>query len=297
MHTEINERDISETEKMLEVLDDLECIGVKAVTYSGGGEPLLHKHIVKIMERTLENGIDLSIITNGQRLNGDRAKVLAKAKWVRVSMDYTGSKQMIDFRNVSAKSFDEVIANLNAFSKEKNSDCDLAVNYIVHKDNYFGLYDFSKLLKDNGVSNIRYSPMWTPDFYEYHSAIAKEVQEELDKASSLIDSAFSINTTYNIQPNSSHSSCREYDKCYIMQTVPVIGADLNVYACHNKAYDNKGKIGSIKDCKFSEMWFGEDAEYVFNNFNPKTACQHECSNDRKNILINALLDASVDNFV
>lgn len=297
MHTDINEKDTIPTNKMLEILDDLKSIGVKAVTYSGGGEPLLHKGIVKIMEKTLENNIDLSIITNGQLLNGDRARVLAKAKWVRVSMDYTSSKQMIDFRNVSAKSFDEVITNLYNFSKIKNSDCDLAVNYIVHKDNFLGLYDFSKLLKENGVNNVRYSPMWTPDFYEYHSAIAKEVQKELNKASNLIDSTFSINTTYNIQPNSSHSSCREYDKCYIMQTVPVIGADLNVYACHNKAYDNQGKIGSIKDCTFSEMWFGDDAKDVFNNFNPKALCQHECSNDRKNILINSLLDASVDNFV
>ena len=30
-----------------------------------------------------------------------------------------------------------------------------------------------------------------------------------------------------------------------MQTVPVIGADQRVYACHNKAYDMTGCIGSI----------------------------------------------------
>jgi dTDP-4-dehydrorhamnose reductase len=36
-----------------------------------------------------------------------------------------------------------------------------------------------------------------------------------------------------------------------MQTVPVIGADLKVYACHNKAYDHTGEIGSLKDKNFN----------------------------------------------
>ena len=74
-------------EKLMEILSDFRDMGVKAVTYSGGGEPLLHPNITEAMEKTLKYGVDLSIITNGQRLNGDRAKVLANAHWVRISSD------------------------------------------------------------------------------------------------------------------------------------------------------------------------------------------------------------------
>jgi len=297
MHTDIEEKDTIPTVKMFEILDDFKDMGVRAVTYSGGGEPLIHKDIVEIMQKTLDYNIDLSIITNGQRLNGDRAKVLANAKWVRISMDYTNSEQMVDFRNVTKKSFNIVLNNINDFSKIKKSSCDLSVNYIVHKDNFKGLYEFAKLLKESGVENIRFSPMWVPNFYEYHSEIEDEVENELTKASELIDDSFTLNTTYHIEKNSSHSTNRSYNRCFIMETIPVVGADLGIYTCHNKAYDNAGKVGTVANNRFKDMWFSDKTKRFFDNFNAKISCQHECSNDGKNKLINSLVDASVDNFV
>ena len=297
MHEDMVEQDVIPTEKMMQILDDFWSMGVKAVTYSGGGEPLMHKDIVKIMQATLDYGIDLSIITNGQNLVKDRAEVLAKAKWVRVSMDYTNGAQMKRFRNVPEKSFNSVISNIQNFAKIKNQDCDLAVNYIVHKNNCTNLYEFTELLKFAGVENVRFSPMYTPDFYNYHAEIADQVNSQLAQIQNLVDSKFSVNSTYNIEPGSSHSNIRSYKRCYIMQTVPVVGADLNVYACHNKAYDNTGCIGSLKEQSFKDLWFSETTKQYMESFNAKHRCMHECSNDRKNIIINQVLDASTDNFV
>ncbi|QWD13723.1 radical SAM protein [Polynucleobacter paneuropaeus] len=297
MHEEMREEDVIPTLKMLEILDDLASMGTKAVTFSGGGEPLMHKDIVRIMQKTLALGLDLSIITNGQNLVKERALVLRDAKWVRVSMDYSNGEQMKRFRNVPEKSFDSVLKNIKDFAAIKSRDCDLAVNYIIHKDNHKGLYEFAKKLKDSGVENVRFSPMYVENFYDYHSEIAAKVNEELKQVSSLIDNQFSVNTTYNITPGSSHSKMRTYERCYIMQTVPVIGADLGVYACHNKAYDHTGLIGSIKDISFKALWSSPATKKIMESFNAKHKCMHECSNDRKNILINSVIDSSTDNFI
>jgi len=297
MHEDMKEDDVIPTEKMMEILDDLYRIGTKAVTYSGGGEPLMHPDIVPIMRRTLELGLDLSIITNGQNLAKERAEVLAKAKWVRVSVDYTSGAEMKRFRNVPEKSFDSVIRNINHFAAIKDKNCDLGVNYIVHRNNYKNLWGFSQLLKEAGVENVRFSPMYVPDFYDYHKEIADEVNEQLAKIQTICDDRFTVNSTYNITPGSSHSSVRSYKRCYIMQTVPVIGADLNVYACHNKAYDSTGCIGSINGKRFTDLWFSQETKQYFEKFNAKTTCMHECSNDGKNILINDYVNASTDNFI
>jgi MoaA/NifB/PqqE/SkfB family radical SAM enzyme len=297
MHEDMKEDDVIPTEKMLEILYDLHRMGTKAVTYSGGGEPLMHPDIVPIMRETLELGLDLSIITNGQNLAKERAEVLAKAKWVRVSMDYTDGPEMKRFRNVPEKSFNSVIRNINQFAAIKNKSCDLGVNYIVHRNNYKNLWGFSQLLKEAGVENVRYSPMYVPDFYDYHKEIADEVNEQLKKIQSITSEKFSVNSTYNITPGSSHSHTRSYNKCFIMQTVPVIGADLKVYACHNKAYDSTGCIGSISNQSFINLWFSKETKEYFNKFNAKTTCMHECSNDGKNILINDYVNASTDNFI
>jgi sulfatase maturation enzyme AslB (radical SAM superfamily) len=212
-------------------------------------------------------------------------------------MDYSNGDQIKRFRNIPERSFESVLKNIEEFAAIKNHNCDLAVNYIVHKDNYYGLYEFAKRLKDCGVENIRFSPMYVENFLEYHKEIADKVGAELDNISSLIDESFSVNTTYNITPGSSHSKMRSYDRCFIMQTVPVIGADLGVYACHNKAYDHTGLIGSLKDISFKQLWFSEEVKKLMQSFNPKHKCMHECSNDRKNILINSVIDSSTDNFI
>jgi len=297
MHEDMKESDLIPTDKMFEILDDLSAIGVKAITYSGGGEPLMHKDIVQIMRKTLDLDIDLSIITNGQNLVKDRAETLKHAKWVRVSIDYTNPAQFKQFRNVSEKGFDSVISNISKFAKLKNKDCDLGVNFIVHKDNYSNLFDIARILKNSGVENVRFSPMFVPEFYEYHRGIKATVEEELLKIGSLCDDSFKVNSTYKVDSEGQHSIFRSYKRCYAMQIVPVIGADLKVYTCHNKAYDKNGCIGNIKDKKFSELWDSPETHKFMKAFNPKLKCMHECTADNKNIILNNFVNTSPDNFV
>ncbi|MDE6999909.1 MAG: radical SAM protein, partial [Lachnospiraceae bacterium] len=66
-------------EKMLEMIHDFKDIGVKAVTFSGGGEPLLYPYIEEAMEAVLDAGIDLSVITNGSLLTSRKAELLTRA--------------------------------------------------------------------------------------------------------------------------------------------------------------------------------------------------------------------------
>jgi MoaA/NifB/PqqE/SkfB family radical SAM enzyme len=309
MHLDMVEQDVMPRAKMIEVLDDFQTMGVKAVTYSGGGEPLLHANSVEFMEHTLKCGIDLSIITNGQLLSGDRAAALAYAKWVRVSMDYTTGAQMARTRVVPERLFDQVLENLQTFARLKRPGCDLGVNFIVHRDNCGASRDgevlcpsnkplvaFAERLKDLGVENVRFSPMYVPGFVEYHAPIREWVEKQLKECQNFTGPTFSVNTTYDLH-NPAHSPERGYTRCFFMQTVPVVGADQNVYACHNKAFDKKGLIGSIREQRFAELWFSEAARAVFETLNPQCDCRHQCANDSKNRHIMNLVNAARDNFV
>lgn len=293
MHSDMNESDSIPIDKMHEILEDFNDMGVKAVTYSGGGEPLFYKHIVEVMKKTLDYGIDLSIITNGELLSGERADVLAGAKWVRVSMDYTSQEEMVRFRRVGKGSYERVITNLANFSAIKDSNCDLAVNYIVHRDNCDGLVAFAEEMKECGVENVRFSPMWTPDLQDYHEPIVRRVNEQLQEISGLIDGGFTVNSTYII---GDHADVRNYSRCYYAEIVPVVGADQNIYTCHNKAYDHTGCIGSIKARSFKDVWLS--SQEFFGKFDPRVRCSnHQCANDSKNLIIQDLVEASFDNFI
>ena len=90
---------------------------------------------------------------------------------------------------------------------------------------------------------------------------------------------------------------RPFTRCLYMQTVPVVGADLNVYACHNTAYSEHGLIGSMRHQRFRDLWFSPEARARFDALNPSISCRHECANHSKVDLFNRLAESSSDNFV
>lgn len=295
MHETMDKKDILSKDKMFEILDDFKDMGVKAITYSGGGEPLMHPNILDIIRKTKENGIDLSIITNGQLLKGEIAKEFYDSKWVRVSVDYFNSKLFSESRGVKEKFFYEIVENIKDFVENKNKECEITLNYIITKINHDTIYEACKFFKDLGIDNIRLSPMWTPDFMEYHKDIKDLVLSSIDKArNDLQDDSYMVYDSYRITPDATK---RTYHKCYVMQIIPVIGADGIVYNCHNKAYSEDGVIGDINNQSFKEMWFSKETNEYFKTFDPVVHCNHQCSNDNKNIIIRDLVNVYGDNFV
>jgi MoaA/NifB/PqqE/SkfB family radical SAM enzyme len=279
-------------EKMLEILRDFKEMGVKAVTYSGGGEPLIHPYIEKAMKKTLEYGIGLSIITNGQELNGEKAEILSKANWVRVSTNSNDSKTFSKIRRRPESWFSELEENIRRFAKMKRPGCEFGINYVVQTENAFQVYDSVKYFMDLGVNHVKITPMWNQDFKKYHEPIKESVLGQIAKAK--IDfhkeSVFEVHDTYAGDFSGASVPERHYQRCYIMQTVPVIGADCNVYFCHDKAYSTTGILGSIRDKSFRELWFSPEAAEIFRKFNPQESCRHHCTNDAKNLHIKGVIN-------
>ena len=286
-------------EKMMEILSDFRGMGVKAITYSGGGEPLVYPHIAEAMRKTLEYGINLSIITNGQKLNGERAEILAGAHWVRVSSDASDAKSFAEIRKVPEKWFYELADNIKHFAMIKRNNCELGINFVVHKKNADQVYRSVKHFKELGVNHIKITPMWTSAFIEYHSPIKDSVLEQVARAKELEDDNFKVYDTYENDFSLSSVSERTYSRCYIMQTVPVIGANSKVYFCHDKAYSSGGSLGSIAEISFKDLWFSQRTANLFKTFDPKERCRHHCANDSKNILLNRAIDCYGDdiNFI
>jgi radical SAM protein with 4Fe4S-binding SPASM domain len=210
-------------------------------------------------------------------------------------VDYHTAEQLHEFRGVEPRYFQMLLDNIRKFAESKPSQCNLFVNYIVHKKNASGILYAAKLYRELGVENVRFSPMWVPDFHAYHVTIKDEVERQLHEARELCDGTFTVNSTYDLE-SSTHSLVRGYSHCHFCQVVPVVAADGNVYACHNKAYDPKGLVGSILNRKFSDLWFSQEAGDFFHRLDPSRDCRHQCAADQKNLLIQDILSAH-DSFV
>jgi len=286
-------------DKMQEIIEDIKEIGVKAVTFSGGGEPLVYPYIVQTMEKIQEAGIDLSIITNGQLLKGERAEVLVKAKWVRISFDSANAETYMKIRQLPEEAFTEVCENIRNFAKIKSKDCELGVNFVVNHENADQVYEMAKLVKELGVNHIKYTARVTKDLFEYHETFRDSVEEQLHKAKELEDEHFRVINKYESDFDSVLVFHRCYEKCYINNIFAVIAADSKVYFCHDKAYVSEGVVGDLSNQSFKKLWFSEDVKKRYQEFDPGKECNHHCVYDDRNELLNTFysLDRNHINFI
>jgi len=297
MHIAINRNDEIPREKMMEILDNLNIMGVKAITWTGGGEPLIYPHIEEALEKTIRYGIDFAILTNGQALEGRKAELLADAKFVRVSVDSVNSEQFERIRRKSGKLFHRLIKNIGDFARTRKPECEYGVSFLINKENSNSVYEAARLFKQLGLERIRFAPIWTKEGSAYHDSIRQDVNEQIARArQDFEDKNFEVYDTYGSFFDIQGRSQRTYSKCYRMQINPVIAADCGVYFCQNKAYDPSGLLGFIKDRSFKELWFSKEAAEKFKTFNPKEVCKHQCTHDQKNIDMHEVKNSMGDNF-
>lgn len=282
-------------EKMREIVSDFADMGVKAVTFSGGGEPLCYPHLAGTLVSLSENDIRFSALTNGARLKGEVAELFAhKGAWIRVSMDGWDGPSYARYRGVSENEFAKVMDNLTAF-KKLGGGCYLGVVIIVDKDNAEHVYEMIGKLRDTGINSVKVSPCLVSndgqECNEYHRPYFASVGREIERAvSDFASDRFEVFNGYGEQLTTFDKS---YTWCPYIQINPVIGADLNVYSCHDKAYNlDSGLICSIKDQSFREAWLADKTQFF--RINPKKCCSHHCVVNDKNKMILDYLDCDPD---
>jgi MoaA/NifB/PqqE/SkfB family radical SAM enzyme len=293
------ERDFIPEDKMMEILDDCKEMGVKAITFSGGGEPFTYRFFLQTIKKLVANDMAFASLTNGSKLKGEVAELFAKnATWLRVSMDGWDDESYAKARDVKVGEFSKITDNMRAFTKIENRKCNLGVSFIVDKTNYTKIYEFSSLMKSIGVDSIKISPCvvendgalnnnYHKPFYEEAKSLSQKVKEELE------DDSFEVFDSYHLLEETFE---KEYHWCPYSQILPVIGADLNIYPCQDKAYNlDNGLIGSIKEQSFKEFWM--DDKNKFFKVDPSKHCNNHCVADSKNKMILDYLDVEHLGFV
>lgn len=278
--------------KMMEIIDDISRMEVKAVTFSGGGDPFYYPYLLETIKKLSETPVKFAALTNGARLYGEVAEIFANCgSWLRISIDGWDNESYSRYRGVSLGEFSKVMKNMEDF-KKIGGNCHLGVSLIVDKQNASHIYEFIKKLKNIGVDNVKVSPGIVSNEggknNEYHRPIFSQVKEQTIKAIKDFESKnFEVFDSYHELDDKFK---KEYNWCPYLQILPVIGADLNIYSCQDKAYNlDDGFIGSIKEQKFKDFWLSDKKNFF--RINPSKVCNHHCVANAKNRLVLEYLNA------
>lgn len=279
-------------EKMLEIIDDCAEMGVKSVTFSGGGEPFCYPYLEECAERLSRTSVKFASLTNGSRLRDGAAAVFAHhATWVRISIDGWDDESYSRYRGVSLGEFSRVMGNMENF-KKLGGRCYLGVSLIVDRHNAPHVHDLIGRLKDTGADSVKVSPcIISNDGAEnnaYHKTVFAAVKEQTALAAAdFAGESFEIYDSYH---ELDEKFRKDYDWCPYQQVLPVIGADLNVYPCQDKAYNlDEALMGSIRERSLSDFWFSD--KRVFFKIIPSAVCNHHCVANEKNRMLLEYLSA------
>lgn len=287
---EMSEQDSIPEAKMLALAREFVDMGVKAVTFSGGGEPLLYKPLPKIIEVLATGGIRVAALSNGANLQGRVADALARhGTWIRISLDAWDDASYVKSRGAQPNDFTRLLKNIRSFTAS-GTRCVLGVSFIVGQENHQRIEEVCALLKECGVNHVKVSATVVGNDpaanNAYHRPIKDEVAGQIAAAQRLADSSFSILNHYH---DLEERFEKLYHRCGFLQFLTVIGADQKVYTCQDKAYTEAGRMGSLVDRTFRDFWFSEENRRFLNSFDPSVECRHHCVTHPKNLAIHEYL--------
>jgi MoaA/NifB/PqqE/SkfB family radical SAM enzyme len=246
------------TERALSLMEELAACGVKAVTFTGGGEPLVHKSIAAIMEKAASVGLEFGVVTNGFALKGAAQDVIAKhAKFVRVSLDAGTAETHRYTHGTATDQFHAIIANIAA-TRAKSPTLTIGASFCMMEQNYKELYAAAKLLKDVGASYIECRPTyptdWRGDGWGHALTSIEEARTEILHARHHLDGdGFRVIGMVD-RFDALTAPKKEFSQCRTGALTTVIGADGRIWWCCVQRGQEFFNTASVLHQPFSEAW-------------------------------------------
>jgi radical SAM protein with 4Fe4S-binding SPASM domain len=293
---------------------DLVNTNIKAINWTGGGEPTLNPFLGEAISFIKSNSkIEMGMFSNGSMLDKfNLFDVLAKSlSWIRISIDAGKASSYNNLRKTNKNNdFNTVITNIKKLIKRKKelkSKMVIGVGFVVTEQNYHEIKDFSKLFKDVKVDYCQFKPeiIQIERVHEKFSKNSngmlqissdfwlKKVVHLLDEAKSILGKKFECNS-YKIEDLivDVKNYGRNYKECIGSQFQPCIGADGHVYVCTNHRGHKQYSYGSIYERTFSEIWSDiKKRKQIMDVINKKekfSKCTHLCKPHESNKILHLI---------
>tara|TARA_Y100001963_G_scaffold160065_1_gene267533 strand:- start:1468 stop:2667 length:1200 start_codon:yes stop_codon:yes gene_type:complete len=264
--TETFSRATMPRDMLMNLCKDFVDMGVRAVNWTGGGEPTLNKHLKEAIEYCGKNGIKQGIFTNGTLLDKrDLFETMVdNMTWVRISID-TGTEESYNKIRVpkGGADWNKMVSNVTKLievNKSKGNKLDIGVGYVISPDTYHEILDFAHFFKDFDLKYCQYKPeiIIREDGGQQRDIEfwRDKVQPMLDEAKEILGDKFQVNgyKLEDLAMDRKHFG-RNYKKCLGSQISPCIGADGHIYVCTNHRGWKQYSYGCLYDNKsFKEIW-------------------------------------------
>lgn len=285
------------TDDAINIIEDCYSCGVKAITFTGGGDPTMHKQFDSIIRHASELGLQVGLITNGLALKEKHLEnLIPHCEWIRVSWDastpelhdkihYNGD---VGLTMKSADAFWKVVENtgmLIDYKRKNNYHTTIGCAFLVGSETKHEIVSFAKLAKETMVDYCQYRPFHYTEYDMEVENMMKEAKEKYESENfNVLFSEFKFNT---MKDEDFH---RSYDTCHGGHFVTHIAANYNVYVCCHLMFTDSACIGNLKNQSFTSLWRDSKTKQVIDGIDVHK-CLPLCRNDSANRILDSIVRA------
>jgi len=207
--------------EILDVMKTAKRLGTESVTITGGGEPLLHAHINKIIKAIHSLGIQIGLVTNGTLFYRLKPKRLKELVWCRISASDELPEQLERIGLNTSMWFDEIRKTVS------RTQIDWAFSYVVIEPNHELIEKIVEFANLHGFTHVRL-------VNNIFRAGELEKERSMDQIRRNLWKKSINDSIVNYQKRSKWE--RGTKNCYIALLKPVLGADGYWYPCCGTQY-------------------------------------------------------------
>ncbi len=265
-------------------LEDGVRMGVKGVSFGGGGESMIYRNLPDLFEFLDNHSLTVdSVKTNGSALKPATCDALIRCNLQRIliSLNETTRETFADMNQCSPRLFERTmtgIENIVRARNQANAKAEISVQVFLWKDNYQRLLEMIESLLPyeadfiyiNSIDGLPPDQQMTPPQKEEFKQLVREAIRRWARllqfnlmAEGLQDWAAAEH--YKTWPKAIElpDLCDTPDRieyCYIGWYSPVLSADGGVYPCCHFTTDPSRSMGSLHEHSLEEIWHGDRAQ-------------------------------------
>lgn len=288
----IGYKDRSLNEEVLrERLTEMAGLGVRAVMFSGEGEPTLWKPLQGILAHCTEAGISTALTTNMVPFNETNTdSILRNCSWIKTSINAGTAETYSLIHRTGKGDFEKVLQNFRLcveLRREKKYGCTIGAQMLLLPENAHEAMTLGGILREIGIDYLVIKP------YSQHLSGISRKYENIDyrpfmkmesELKALNTESFSVIFRAGTIKKLFEGE-RAYQKCHATPFFwGYIMSDGCVYGCSSFLNDERFNYGNINTSGFKEIWEGEKRRACYllmKEFSTK-GCRKNCRMDEIN---------------
>ncbi|MEV6906427.1 radical SAM protein [Amycolatopsis sp. NPDC051071] len=288
-------------ERLTGLAAELVEAGVEAVILIGGGEPLLHSAIGKVITLLHDGGISVGITTNGTTIHRHIDVLAEHANWTRVSVDAATAETYGRFRpgRGGRNRFAEVVRNMELLASRKSGK--LGYSFLVMgrpssgESNVSEIAAAAELAKRIGCDYFEVKPEYDREHFilGQDPRLLEVLSEQLARLRELDGDGFKVLSPATLGVigggGGTAVEVKDYTACPVADLRTLITTS-GAYFCPYHRGNPAARYGDPETESFAGMWNGDLRRRVREDLRPDEHCRFHCIRHGSNLALFGMRD-------